>query len=145
MSWYRPSLFIVVCVLSGCAFKPDEKEQYTFPPVSADDPVCFRINTKGEVEINKRWVNVFNEQGRVRDYLEQLAAAHREHYESEGTTLPTVRRLGKSVIIIPSPIVLEPEAKTKAGTVLAMRRLCNEAGFVNVRVTVRDAENAGGQ
>lgn len=145
MSWHRPGMFLIAVVLSGCALRPEGSEEFSFQPVSTDEPVCFRINTKGEVNINNRWINLFNEQGRVRDYLERLASLHREHYENEGTTLPTVRRLGRSVVVIPSRIVLEPDAKTKAGTVLAMRRLCNEAGFVNIEVTVRNGENGSGQ
>ncbi len=145
MSWHRPVMFLIAVLLSGCTLQPEGKDDFSLQPVSPDEPVCFQINTKGEVNINNRWLNVFNEQGRVRDYLERLAAFHREHYENEGTTLPTVRRLGKSVVIIPSRIVLEPDAKTKAGTVLAMRRLCSEAGFVNVEVRVRNAENGSGQ
>lgn len=145
MFWRRPLLLVGLVIACGCMNPQAPTDEIVVQPISPDEPVCFRINTKGEVQLNKRWVNVFNEQGRVRDYLRRLAELHRGHYESEGTTLPVVRRAGLEITVLPTPVVLEPEAKTKAGTVLAMRRLCAEAGFVNLRVTVREEQNASGQ
>lgn len=134
-SWI--ALGVVVLVITGCT-RPQAEREDDYGPLFQDDPLYFRLNAKSEVQLNNRWVNVFNEQGTVRNYLRKQAERYQQYFENEGVNLQPCPDARQANVIFPTEVIIEPEPKTKAGTVLCIQRLCKEYGFF--RFTIKQPE-----
>jgi len=147
MSQLRPwslvgGLLIIWAVsLPGCGWEAADED--TLPPVVGDEPLRFKMNSKGDVLINKRWLSVFNDRSRLNEYFRKLADSYRESNEGEATQTAINRRTGEKMVLVPTQIVLEVEANTKAGSIQAFQRICGENGFLNIRVQVPGREDTG--
>jgi hypothetical protein len=132
------ALGLAVLILAGCGPQQASEEDREYAPLFQDDPLYFRLNAKSEVHLHDRWINVFNEQGTIRNYLRKQAERYTTYFENEGKNLTPCPDATKAKVVFPTEVIIEPEPKTKAGTVLCIQRLCKEYGFF--RFTIKQPE-----
>jgi hypothetical protein len=77
---------------------------------------------------------LFLQQQRVRVYLQDRAARYRQAFSDWEIELRQQRAGNVVATYLPTPVVVEVDAKTRPGAISALRRLCKEAGFIEFTV-----------
>jgi hypothetical protein len=130
---------LFLLALAGCA-QQQASDEGEYDQLFQDDPLHFKLNAKSEVFLHNRWVNVFNEQGTLRNHLRKEAERYQQYFENEGTALQSSPESRQAKVIFPTEVVIEPEPKTKAGTVLCIQRLCKEYGFFKFTIKLPEVD-----
>jgi hypothetical protein len=134
----RPTwvLGLLACLAAGCGQQATTLVEDD-PPITSDTPLVLRINDKSQIFLHQRWVDLYVEQGTVRNYLRKQAERYRQACAEEGVALIQQRQtttLSPLKEYLPTEVVLEVMPKSKAGSISHVKRVAHEYGFTKFRV-----------
>lgn len=135
---------VLIVVVAGCA-RTDYGRLEEGVYLDIDTPLEFRLNAKNQVWLKDRWHDLFGQQAHLRSYLQTCSTTLQERFAAREIPLAKRRLAGREVTLLPVPVIVEVDAKTKSGALSAFRRVCREYGFVDVVVKPTDEHLAASQ
>jgi hypothetical protein len=134
---------IALSALSGCdrrGGKVDIASIQDTTLITPETTIVLPISSRQEVKLYDHWYDIYSDANQIEEYLSRQAARYQAMYEEYG--VPVAKRLVRQqpVSILPTQVVIEPEAGAKMGSISRLTRVCREHGFYNV--TVRRAGDA---
>lgn len=135
--WFGP-IGLVLVLSVGCAERPTQVVEEE-PAINADTPLVLRLNSKSQIFLHNRWVDLYSEQGTVRNYFRKQSDRYREACEEEGVALIKPKEHLKRDVakeFFPNDVLIEVEPMTKAGSISYVQRVAHEYGFTRFKVQV---------
>ena len=130
-------LLLSLLATAGCTDRTTRGETALIEdatPVTPDEPLVLALNSRSQVKLANRWFDLYSDQAMIDDYLGRKAQQYRQMHKDYG--IPREKKMirGECVLVFPVEVIIEPELRTKMGSILRLTRMCNDHGFMKVQM-----------